>query len=157
WRRLIVWLTTEGAVGALADERLVDDVYRFEHDAEVHAALQAFFATKTKQQAYTEAQHYRVPLAPVQTARDLVESAQLQARQFFVEIEHPEFGTTLLYPGAPYTLSATPWQLRRRPPRLGEHNAEIVASLPPLPLEEALTGSEGLFFRGGDILTPTLS
>src|SRR5438445_12432325 len=38
--------------------RLADDVYRFEHDAEVHAALHAFFATKTKQQAYTEAQHY---------------------------------------------------------------------------------------------------
>ena len=133
WRRLVAWLTAEGAVGALADERLVDDVYRFEHDAEVHAALHAFFATKTKQQAYTEAQHYRVPLAPVQTARDLVESPQLQARQFFVDIEHPELDTTLRYPGAPYVLSATPWQLRRRPPRLGEHNAEIVASLPPLP------------------------
>ena len=144
WRRLIAWLTAEGAVGALADERLVDDVYRFEHDAEVHTALQAFFATKTKQQAYTEAQHYRVPLAPVQTARDLVESPQLQARQFFVDIEHPELGTTLRYPGAPYALSVTPWQLRRRPPRLGEHNAEIFASLPPLP---ALTPT-----LAGDIL-----
>jgi crotonobetainyl-CoA:carnitine CoA-transferase CaiB-like acyl-CoA transferase len=133
WRRLITWLTAEEAVGALADEHLVDDVYRFEHDAEVHATLQAFFATKTKQQAYTEAQYYRVPLAPVQTACDLAESPQLQARQFFVEIEHPELGTTLRYPGAPYALSATPWQLRRRPPRLGEHNAEIFAALPPLP------------------------
>ena len=120
-------------MGALADERLDDDVYRFEHDAEVHAALQAFFATKTKQHAYTEAQRYRVPLAPVQTARDLVESPQLQAREFFVDIEHPELGTTLRYPGAPYALSATPWQLRRRPPLLGEHNADIFASLPPLP------------------------
>jgi benzylsuccinate CoA-transferase BbsE subunit len=143
WRRLIAWLTAEGAVGALADERLADDVYRFEHDAEVHAALHAFFATKSKQQAYTEAQHYRVPLAPVQTARDLVESPQLQARQFFVEIEHPELGATLRYPGAPYALSATPWQLRRRPPRLGEHNAEIFASLPPLPLPPSPLAGEG--------------
>ena len=144
WRRLIAWLTAEGAVGALADERLADDVYRFEHDAEVHTALQAFFVTKTKQQAYTEAQHYRVPLAPVQTARDLVESPQLRARQFFVDIEHPELGTALSYPGAPYALSVTPWQLRRLPPRLGEHNAEIFASLPPLP---ALTPT-----LAGDIL-----
>src|SRR5712691_5220370 len=155
WRRLIAWLTAEGAVGALADERLADDVYRFEHDTEVHAALQAFFATKAKVQAYTEAQHYRVPLAPVQTARDLVESPQLQARQFFVDIAHPELGTTLRYPGAPYALSATPWQLSRRPPRLGEHNAEILASLPPLPAGEGR--GEGLFFRAGDTLTPTLS
>jgi crotonobetainyl-CoA:carnitine CoA-transferase CaiB-like acyl-CoA transferase len=143
WRRLIAWLSAEGAVGALADERLVDDVYRFEHDAEVYAALQAFFATKTKQQAYTEAQHYRVPLAPVQTARDLVESPQLQARQFFVDVEHPDLGMTLRYPGAPYALSTTPWQLRRRPPRLGEHNAEIIASLPPLPFPPSPLAGEG--------------
>ena len=157
WLRLIAWLTAEGAVGGLADERLADDVYRFEHDAEVHAALQAFFATKPKQQAYTEAQHYRVPLAPVQTARDLVESPQLQARQFFVEVEHPELGTTLRYPGAPYALSATPWLLRRRPPRLGEHNAEIFASLPPLPFPPApLAGAgwDGEGKRGGGDMEP---
>jgi crotonobetainyl-CoA:carnitine CoA-transferase CaiB-like acyl-CoA transferase len=29
------------------------------------------------------------------------------------------------YPGAPYALSETPWQLRRRPPALGEHNEAI--------------------------------
>ena len=150
WRRLIAWLTAEEAVGALADERLADDIYRFEHDAEVHAALQAFFATKTKQQAYTEAQHYRVPLAPVQTARDLVESPQLQARQFFVDIEHPELGATLRYPGAPYALSATPWQLRHRPPRLGEHNAEIVVSLPPLASSPSPLAGEGGKGRGGN-------
>src|SRR5207247_587384 len=69
-------------------------------------------------------------------------SPQLQARQFFVEIEHPELGTALRYPGAPYALSATPWQLRRRPPRLGEHNAEILesVSLPPLPKEREWEG-----------------
>src|SRR5262252_3383164 len=157
WQRLIAWLSAEGAVGALADECLVDDVYRFEHDAEVHAALQAFFATKTKQQAYTEAQHYRVPLAPVQTARDLVESPQLQARQFFVDVEHPDLGMTLRYPGAPYVLSVTPWQLRRRPPCLGEHNTEIFesVSLPPLPLGEGR--GEGPFSSARDTLTPTLS
>src|SRR5262249_26451620 len=65
--------------------------------------------------------------------------------------EHPDLGMTLRYPGAPYVLSATPWQLRRRPPRLGEHNAEIIASLPPLPPGEGR--SEGLFFRAEDTLS----
>jgi len=157
WLSLVAWLTEAGAVGALADERLVDDVYRFEHDAEVHAVLQAFFATKTKQQAYTEAQRHRLPLAPVHTACDLVQSPQLQARRFFVDLAHPELGTTVCYPGAPYALSATPWQLRRRPPRLGEHNTEILESLPPLPPGEVLTGGEGVSGAGKRPLTPALS
>jgi benzylsuccinate CoA-transferase BbsE subunit len=125
WPALVAWMRDEGCGDAVADERLTDDIYRFEHDDEVHAALQAFFASKTKQEAYTEAQRRRLPLAPVNTARDLVESSQLHARGFFVDLEHPELGTSLRYPGAPYTLSETPWRLRQRPPFLAEHNETI--------------------------------
>lgn len=125
WPQLVDWMHDEGCGEAVSDARLLDDIYRFEHDAEVHAALQAFFATKTIQEAYTEAQRRRLPLAPVNTARHLVDSPQLRARGFFVEVEHPELGTTVCYPGAPYELSATPWQLRSRPPLLGEHNEAI--------------------------------
>ena len=125
WPPLVAWMQEEGCGDGVSDERLRDDLYRYEHDAEVYAALQAFFASKTKQDIYTEAQRRRLPLAPVNTPRDLVESPQLQARGFFVEVEHPELGATVVYPGAPYTLSKTPWQMRSRPPLLGEHNESI--------------------------------
>lgn len=125
WPQLVQWMCDEGCGDVVADARLLDDIYRFEHDAEVQAALQAFFATKTLHDIYTEAQRRRLPLAPVNTPRDLVESPQLHARGFFVDLEHPALGTTIRYPGAPYALSATPWQLRRHPPTLGEHNEEI--------------------------------
>jgi crotonobetainyl-CoA:carnitine CoA-transferase CaiB-like acyl-CoA transferase len=84
-----------------------------------------FFATRTKQAIYTEAQRRRLPLAPVNTAQDLAESPQLQARGFFVDVEHPELGATVRYPGAPYALSEAPWRLWRRPPLLGEDNEAI--------------------------------
>ena len=125
WPKLVAWLQDEGCDNGLADERFLDDIYRFEHDAEIHATLQAFFATKTKLDIYTEAQRRRMPLAPVNTPRDLVESPQLQARGFFVAVEHPELESTVRYPGAPYALSETPWQIRRRPPLLGEHNEDL--------------------------------
>lgn len=125
WPKLVAWLQDEGCDNGLADERFLDDVYRFEHDAEVHATLKAFFSTKCKTEIYTEAQRRRIPLAPVNTPRDLAESPQLRARGFFVDVEHPELGTTVPYPGAPYQLSETPWRLKRRPPTLGEHNEEI--------------------------------
>ncbi|MCZ6872503.1 MAG: CoA transferase [bacterium] len=125
WPKLVAWLQDEGCDNGLGDERFLDDVYRFEHDAEVHATLQAFFCTKFKTEIYTEAQRRRIPLAPVNTPRDLAESPQLRARGFFVEVEHAELGATVSYPGAPYTLSETPWRIKRRPPKLGEHNEEI--------------------------------
>jgi crotonobetainyl-CoA:carnitine CoA-transferase CaiB-like acyl-CoA transferase len=57
--------------------------------------------------------------------RDLLEHPQLLARSFFQLLEHPELGETLSYPGAPYQLRETPWQLRRRAPLIGEHNEAI--------------------------------
>jgi benzylsuccinate CoA-transferase BbsE subunit len=32
-------------------------------------------------------------------------------------------------PGAPYIFNSTPWELRRRAPRLGEHTAEVLGEL----------------------------
>ena len=37
-----------------------------------------------------------------------------------------DLGRTFRYPGAPYLLPASPWQLSRRAPKLGEHNREIL-------------------------------
>jgi len=125
WPQLVQWMQDEGCGESVSDARLMDDIYRFEHDAEVYAALGAFLAPKTKQEIYAEAQRRRLPLAPVNTPRDLAESPQLQARGFFVDVEHLELGATIRYPGAPYALSETPWQLRQRPPMLGEHNEAI--------------------------------
>jgi crotonobetainyl-CoA:carnitine CoA-transferase CaiB-like acyl-CoA transferase len=146
WPQLVRWMQDEGCGEAVRDERLLDDIYRFEHNAEVHAALQAFFATKTTQEVYAEAQRRRLPLAPVNTPRDLVESPQLQARGFFVDVEHPELGTTVRYPGAPYGLSETPWQLRRRPPLLGEHNEDIYVQ------ELGLSRDELAALRAGGVI-----
>ena len=62
---------------------------------------------------------------PVYNAKDVTEDPHLIAREFFVDVQHPELKTTLKYPGAPYRLSATPWEIRRRAPLTGEHNLEI--------------------------------
>jgi crotonobetainyl-CoA:carnitine CoA-transferase CaiB-like acyl-CoA transferase len=42
------------------------------------------------------------------------------ARGFPVDVEHPELGRRFTYPGAPYRFTATPWEIRRRAPLLGE-------------------------------------
>jgi crotonobetainyl-CoA:carnitine CoA-transferase CaiB-like acyl-CoA transferase len=136
WPRLVEWLRDEGEGEAIADPQFTDDFYRFEHEEVVHQTLRDFFAGRTKQAIYTEAQRRRLPLAPVNTAQDLADSPQLQARGFFVDVEHPELGITVRYPGAPYGLSETPWRLRRRPPSLGEDNEAVYVQELGLSLDE---------------------
>jgi formyl-CoA transferase len=45
-----------------------------------------------------------------------------------VQVDHPTTGP-LPYPGEPVKMSATPWQLRRPAPLLGQHTAEVLAEL----------------------------
>jgi crotonobetainyl-CoA:carnitine CoA-transferase CaiB-like acyl-CoA transferase len=42
-----------------------------------------------------------------------------------VDIEHPELGTTVTYPGAFAHASEAPPRISRRAPLIGEHNREI--------------------------------
>lgn len=77
---------------------------------------------------YRAAQARRIPFAPVSTMADLVNSEHLKARGFFVEVTHPVAGT-FEYPGAPYKMGATPWQIRSPAPTLGQHSAEVLGSV----------------------------
>jgi crotonobetainyl-CoA:carnitine CoA-transferase CaiB-like acyl-CoA transferase len=62
----------------------------------------------------------------VYAPEEAFEDAHFKARGFQVEVEHPEFGRSFRYPGAPYAMPASPWKISRRAPRLGEHNAELL-------------------------------
>jgi len=84
-----------------------------------------FFITRTKQELYQAAIERGFNLAPSATPRDTVENLQLKAREFFVEIEHPELGDSITYAGAPLKMSHHSWSIRRRAPLLGEHNEEV--------------------------------
>ena len=66
----------------------------------------------------------KVPLAPVNSIAEVMESEQFKERGFFVNVEHPKAGK-LTYPGALHKLSETPWAIRRPAPLLGQHNEDI--------------------------------
>ncbi|MEJ2110269.1 MAG: CoA transferase, partial [Acidobacteriota bacterium] len=61
----------------------------------------------------------------VSTARDICENTQLHARNFWVEVDHPEIPDRITYPGPFARLSETPLAAVRRAPLPGEHNREI--------------------------------
>lgn len=87
--------------------------------------VERFLMSHTKAELFEGAVKRRILLFPVATAGDIMRNPQLEARGYFRQVAHPDLGTTITYPGPFVQASATPLQLRRLPPTLGQHNAEI--------------------------------
>jgi crotonobetainyl-CoA:carnitine CoA-transferase CaiB-like acyl-CoA transferase len=85
-----------------------------------------FFLTHTKAELLDGAVKRNVMLYPVSTAADIMENRQLQARDFWVELDHPGLETKITYPGAFGQFSESPVKITRRAPLIGEHNREIL-------------------------------
>jgi len=96
-----------------------------EERSQIEEAVIAFLRTKTKEELYDAALEKGMVLGSLSTIKDIMGSPQLAVREYFVEVQHPELGDTIIYPGAPVKLSEVPWRISRRPPLIGEHNEEI--------------------------------
>ena len=101
-------------------------------------AVSDFLRKHPKQYIYEEGQKRRVLVGMVSTPQDISRNPQLEAREWFVEIDDRGRGRRLRYPGPPWRFKATPVTLRRAAPLLGEHNEEIFGEIG---LEPALVGA----------------
>lgn len=112
--------------------------------AHIDEEVRRFFATRTRRELETAGQERGIVVASVNTVAELGDDPHLKEREFFAQVEHPDLGISLRYPGPPYRLSETPWQICRSAPRLGEHNREVYEGLPGLTTQEvgALMGAE---------------
>ena len=84
-----------------------------------------FFAKHTKEEIYRKANQEGVLLCPQSSCKDILENIQLKSREFWVNVEHPELGASINYPGPFLKASRTPPVIRRRAPLIGEHNEEV--------------------------------
>ncbi len=91
--------------------------------------IERFFRMHTKQELYSEAIKRRIMLYPVSTFSDLLESEQLRARNFWMEVDHEELDTKITYPWPFTRATETPLKFKRRAPLIGEHNEEIYGEL----------------------------
>ncbi len=86
-----------------------------------------FFLRHTREELTRESVSRRILLFPVATPSDLRQHPQLEARGYFIALEHPELGTAIDYPGAFIKNGdgSAVAGLRRRAPLVGEHNVEV--------------------------------
>lgn len=108
----------------------------------IEELLVKFFLTHTKEELYSKGLTLGIMIYPVYTPQDIAKDAQLEAREYWTPVEHPELGEIITYPGVVAKASLTPIQIRRRAPLIGEHNQEIYEEL-GFSKEELICLSEG--------------
>jgi crotonobetainyl-CoA:carnitine CoA-transferase CaiB-like acyl-CoA transferase len=132
-QRLMHWIAEEGGCDAATRDKdwirffelMFSGDESFGELTRVQEVVAAFTRTKTKAELLEASLTRDLLIAPVATTREVVENVHLAARDYWQKVEHPELGRSVPYPGPFARLSATPIQYRRRPPTVGEHNAEV--------------------------------
>jgi len=123
------WMKSEG----MADEFLLGINWDEFDMSEIDQALMdrieepigKFLLTKTMDELDEAAIDRDMVIFAVNPFERIVSHPQLRARNFWVDLRHPELDTTITYPAVFAKLSETPLQMYRRAPLIGEHNKEI--------------------------------
>ncbi len=145
WTSLIEWVKADGKAQDLDDPAYDQVLHRYLMAEHLFDVLDEWVKDYPRDELLERAQLLRQPYATVRNPEALFDDEQLAARGFFVEVEHPELGRTVRYPGPPYLMNGTPWRVYRRPPLVGEHSGEILrGELDLAPEELAALAAEGV-------------
>ena len=117
-----------GCAEMASDLRFTTNSLRVKHRAELVPLLAARMRQRTRADWLAALQAATVPCGPINDLNDVFADPQVQARGMKQTLPHP-LSDRLALVASPMKLSATPVQLRRPPPLLGEHTDEVLAEL----------------------------
>ncbi len=114
-----------GGAAWLVDSRFTRLVDRHRNHEDLDALIEAWTESRQADEVMRTLQAVGVPASPVVAATDLLDHPQLKARGYFEYATRPEMGFHAH--GLRWAqFRATPVQLRRAAPTLGEHNEEVL-------------------------------
>ncbi|MBC8282014.1 MAG: CoA transferase [Chloroflexi bacterium] len=108
----------------LQDEKFATGAGRVAHGEELKELLTRGLAQWDRMPLFLASGEARLVFGMAQDAGDLVECPHLEAREFFVDVDHPVVGPAK-YPGMAVRLPGEPLTPSQPAPLLGQHNSEI--------------------------------
>ena len=123
WRRACDVI---GAIDLRDDPRFRSNTDRVRHRPLLIPLLAGRLKKFTRADCVRRLQQAQVPVSEVRTVPETLNDPQIAARDMIEVVQHPTIGEIKLL-GIPYKFSNTKASIRRHPPLLGEHNAEVRA------------------------------
>jgi crotonobetainyl-CoA:carnitine CoA-transferase CaiB-like acyl-CoA transferase len=110
------------------DPRFCDYRSRVKHIRELYALVETVTPLRTTEEWLALLKPLQIPVVRMNRLDELMDDPHLAAVGLFERYEHPVAGAYNAI-RSPLRFSATPANIRRHPPRLGEHTAEVLAEL----------------------------
>jgi crotonobetainyl-CoA:carnitine CoA-transferase CaiB-like acyl-CoA transferase len=126
WERIFAHLGRPGAI--TGDPRFSTFAARTDHINELYGELVALAPSRSTADWLALLTELDVPHVRLNRLEDLQHDAQLEAVGLFQRREHPQAGPYTAI-RSPVKFSRTPASLRRDPPTVGQHTAEVLAEL----------------------------
>jgi crotonobetainyl-CoA:carnitine CoA-transferase CaiB-like acyl-CoA transferase len=126
----------------IQDPRFRTNTDRVHHRELVDAAVGAWFATRTRDEALAAMQGAGVTAGPVYNIADALDDPHFQQREILVDVEDADLGQIPVHNITP-RLSGTPGAWRRPAPTLGEHTDAALAEAGLDPAAIAALRAEG--------------
>ena len=118
------WMDEYGMAQELADYNTPDLIA--ENRVRIYEILADFFKSMLPNDLWHGAAKIGLPWAYIRSWDEMINDDHLRARNFYIDVEHPELGQTFTYPGGGVIFNGSPWSISRRAPLIGEHNEEIL-------------------------------
>ncbi len=133
------WEAFCGAIGSppwVREERFSTFAGRKDNEDELDRLIGEWTRDRSPEEVMVLFQQAGVAAGVVQDGEDLqTRDPQLKERGFYVYLDHPEAGK-IAHDGLTFSLSATPGEIQRRAPLLGEHNEYVYREILGLSEEE---------------------
>lgn len=126
-----LWLSFCKAIDRMdltEDPRFLDNQCRMQHRDELTKILNEAFLQKTRCEWETILEKYGVPVSLILTPKQAFAQAERDKLSVVAKVEHPVYGPLKVLGYGP-KLSASPAQIRRAAPCLGQDTNEILASI----------------------------
>lgn len=117
-----------GRADMIGDPRFATNADRVARRPEVDAAVGAWFAKRTRDEAMAAMDAAGVTAAPIYDAADIARDRHFRDRGVYVATPDDDLGRAAQHSPLP-RMSATPGSLRRPAPGIGEHGTEILGEL----------------------------